>query len=272
MATKASTTKEAWQHMNETTDLDRIAALEHRITTALDRIAQGIASRADPAAADGSAPPTEDLEDRVASLTAALEETQSALQAEQAANADLTDRLHALEAARQADADDAARTTAALRDELEAATSASAEADAAAQAELEAELERQREIEAVLRRRIVRVRDERKAARAEYNEAREQLEEVQGKLDQLQGLADSSGPEATGELARLRESNRSLRDTVDEMREAIAAGDAPDSDLVTAALAAELESLRAERASEAAEARAILSEIRPVLEGGAADA
>jgi len=89
---------------------------------------------------------------------------------------------------------------------------------------------------------------------------------------QLQALVDSSAPEATGELARLRESNRVLRDTVDELKEAITSDGDADSDLFASVLSAELESLKADRAAEAAEARAILAEMRPILEGGQANA
>jgi len=286
--------------MSETTDLEKISALETRIASALDRIARGIAARDSGTGAQGDESRTE-LEERVGALTAALEETQTALASEQSANAELQERLAAVEAARQADADAAGRDIAALTEQAETARTEAAELAeqlAAARSEtaslteqlqatrtepqaeengtdpeaLQAELERQREVETVLRRRIARLRGERKAARADQNAAVEQLEEVQGKLHQLQALVDSSAPEASGELARLRESNQALRDTVDEMREAIAAEANYDPDLVSSALAAELESLRADRAAEAAEARAILSEIRPVLEGGQADA
>ena len=258
--------------MNETTDLEQIAALEHRITSALDRIARGVAARA------GSAVQNEDsseMEERLSALAAALEETQAALQTEQSANADLTEHARAVEAARQADADQAARDKADLQELLAAAQNAEPVAETetgSSRADLEAELDRHREVESVLRRRIARLREERKTARSEYNEVREHLEEAEGKLDQLQALTDASAPSASGELARLRESNRTLRDTIDELREAMAGDGTIDDDLVTSALAAELESLKADRAAEAAEARAILSEIRPVLQGGAADA
>lgn len=292
--------QEAWQTMNETTDLDEIRALEHRITSALDRIGQGLAARPAPSPLE-SAEPSDQSEqaDRIAALDAALAETQAALAEEQAANSDLSEKLKALESARQADDDAAAREKAALGEELETARAAlaaaeekadsaaaaareqaRAEAEAEAEAaapdprlsELEAEVERQRDLEAMLRRRIARLRRERNEAREARNESVEQLEEVQGKVDQLQALVDSSAPEASGELARLRESNRVLRDTVDELKEAFAADGETDSDLFASALSAELESLKADRAAEAAEARAILSEIRPVLQGGQADA
>lgn len=281
--------------MSETTDLEEIRALEYRITTALDRIGQGLAAR--PATATGPAGEG-DQEGRIAALEAALTETQAALASEQSANSDLSEKLKAIEAARQADTDAASRERATLGEELGAARAAVAAAEAQAEtaaaaardaamaeaqdagppepdprlAELEAEVERQRDLETTLRRRIARLRDERKTARAGQNEAVEQLEEVQGKLDQLQALVDSSAPEATGELARLRESNRVLRDTVDELKEAITSDGDADSDLFASVLSAELESLKADRAAEAAEARAILAEIRPVLEGGQANA
>jgi len=281
--------------MSETTDMEEIRALEQRITTALDRIGQGLAAR--PATATGLASQN-DQEGRIAALEAALAETQAALASEQSANSDLSEKLKAIEAARQADTDAASRERAALGEELDAARAAVAAAEAQAEtaaatardaalaevqdagppepdprlAELEAEVERQRDLETTLRRRISRLRDERKTARANQNEAVEQLEEVQGKLDQLQALVDSSAPEATGELARLRESNRVLRDTVDELKEAITSDGDADSDLFASVLSAELESLKADRAAEAAEARAILAEMRPILEGGQANA
>jgi len=287
--------QEAWQIMSETTDMEEIRALEQRITTALDRIGQGLAAR--PATATGLASQN-DQEGRIAALEAALAETQAALASEQSANSDLSEKLKAIEAARQADTDAASRERAALGEELDAARAAVAAAEAQAEtaaatardaalaevqdagppepdprlAELEAEVERQRDLETTLRRRISRLRDERKTARANQNEAVEQLEEVQGKLDQLQALVDSSAPEATGELARLRESNRVLRDTVDELKEAITSDGDADSDLFASVLSAELESLKADSAAEAAEARAILAEMRPILEGGQANA
>lgn len=256
--------------MNETTDLEQIAALEHRITSALDRIARGVAARAAlPAAGED----TDALTERLAALSAALEETQTALQSEQSANADLNERLRAVEAARQADADQASREMTALQAQLDAAQTAAPVAETGPSREdLQSELDGYREVESVLRRRIARLREERQTSRVEMNQVREQLEEVEGKLDQLQALVDASAPSASGELARLRESNRTLRDTIDELREALTGDGVADEDLVTSALAAELESLKADRAAEAAEARAILSEIRPVLQGGAADA
>lgn len=257
--------------MSEPTDLDQIAALEERITSALDRIAHGLAARK-ATAADGADDGPGEMSERLAALSAALEETQSALAAEQATHAELSDRLRAVEAARKADADEAARELAKAREAANVAAADPPAPDDGAVAALEAEVERRQGVEDVLRRRIQRLREERNRYRAESNEAREQLDEMQGKLDQMEAIAGPGDGGAAKELARLRQSNRALRDTIEEVREGIGNDAVANSDLVTAALAAELESLRAERGADAAEARAILAEIRPVLDKGAADA
>ena len=256
--------------MSEPTDLDQIAALEERITSALDRIAHGVAARK-AAPAVGSDEGRGEMAERLAALSAALEETQGALASEQATHAELSDRLRAVEAARKADADEAARELTKARDAASAAAAIVPLPDEGAIQALEAEVQRRQEVEDVLRRRIQRLREERNGYRAERTEAREQLDEVQGKLDQLEAIAGPGGG-AAKEMTRLRQSNRSLRDTIEEMREGIGNDAVANSDLVTAALAAELESLRAERAADAAEAQAILAEIRPVLDAGGADA
>jgi len=256
--------------MSEPTDLEQIAALEGRITTALDRIAQGMAARkgAGPA---GTGEDAAEMAERLAALSAALEETQAALASEQATHAELSDRLRAVEAARKADADEAARELAKAREAAASAIEA-APPDDGAMAALEAEVARRQEVEDVLRRRIQRLRKDRDRYRVECSEAQEQLDEMQGKLAELEAISGADGGSATKELTRLRQSNRALRDTIEEMREGIGDDAVANNDLVTASLAAELESLRAERAADAAEARAILAEIRPVLDGGGADA
>jgi len=253
--------------MSEPTDLDQIAALEERITSALDRIAQGMAARRD-VAPEAVGEDRAEMAERMAALSAALEETQATLALEQTAHAELSDRLRAVEAARKADADEAARDLATAR---ELAAAPAAVPDDGAVTALEAEVQRRQEIEDVLRRRIQRLRGERNAYRAEGTATKEQLDDVQGRLDQMEAIAGPDGTSAK-EMTRLRQSNRALRDTIEEMREGIGNDAVANSDLVTASLAAELESLRAERAADAAEASAILAGIRPVLDEGAADA
>jgi chromosome segregation ATPase len=257
--------------MSEPTDLDQIAALEERITSALDRIAQGMAARKGAGLA-GTGEDAVEMAERLAALSAALEETQAALASEQATHAELSDRLRAVEAARKADADEAARELAMAREASAAPVSDGAAPDEAAIAALEAEVERRQEVEDVLRRRIQRLRKDRDSYREERIEVQEQLDDVQGKFAQLEAISGPGGGGAAKELTRLRQSNRALRDTIEEMREGIGNDTVANSDLVTASLAAELESLRAERAADAAEARAILAEIRPVLDAGGADA
>ena len=257
--------------MSEPTDLDQIAALEERITSALDRIAHGVAARK-AAPPEGSEEDRAEMVERLAALGAALEETQAALASEQTTHAELSDRLRAVEAAREADADEAARELAKAREAASAAPADAPPPDEEALSALEAEVQRRQEVEDVLRRRIQRLREERNGYRAERTEAKEQLDEVQGRLDQLEAVAGPGGGGAAREMTRLRQSNRALRDTIEEMREGIGNDAVANSDLVTAALAAELESLRAERAADAAEAQAILAEIRPVLDAGEANA
>ncbi len=291
--------------MSEPTDLDQIAALEERITTALDRIARGVASRRTGGDAGASGETSAEMQERLTAQIAALEETQAALASEQAAHAAISDQLRAVEAARKADSDEAARELTkakdaaqaevakaeALQADLTKAETAAADAvkdaedadspvdaaqtallDDAAIQKMEAELEHRRSVEDILRRRIGRLREERNISRAERGDAREQLDEVQSKLDQLSTVANIDTSGAAKELLRLRESNRSLRDTIEEMREGISDDNVANGDLVTAALASELESLRAERAADAHEARSILIEIQPIIEGGTANA
>ncbi|EPX78422.1 hypothetical protein [Salipiger mucosus] len=66
------------------------------------------------------------------------------------------------------------------------------------------------------------------------------------------------------ELQRLRASNDMLRETNQEMRAALEAG-VGEPHLINQAMLAELEGLRATRAAESSEARAVLSAIEPLL-------
>ncbi len=66
------------------------------------------------------------------------------------------------------------------------------------------------------------------------------------------------------ELQRLRNSNEALRDTVAALRQANAQG-VGDAQLINTAMQHELESLHAARAAEAAETRAVLDALTPLL-------
>lgn len=65
------------------------------------------------------------------------------------------------------------------------------------------------------------------------------------------------------ELQRLRASNVQLRDMNTRLRTAVTNGVAPE--LLDAAVAAEIEALAAQRASEAAEVDAIIAELKPLI-------
>ncbi|MBE0413316.1 hypothetical protein [Yoonia sp.] len=67
------------------------------------------------------------------------------------------------------------------------------------------------------------------------------------------------------ELQRLRASNTQMREMNSSLREALSNGVAPE--LLDNAMAAEVEALAAQRASEAAEVDAILRQLKPLIEG-----
>ncbi|QBX99809.1 hypothetical protein E2K80_02920 [Rhodophyticola sp. CCM32] len=285
--------------MSDTADMEKISALEGRLAAALDRIAAGMGSlrsqgRGEVEAATAA---LEAAEARAAELAArlsetegadgaALAETQVALAAEQAAQADLTEQLRALEASRQASQDELARVAAAhedqlaeLKGELEEARTANeelrgkmAELDAAAgsvtsdPADIETITRLEGEV-VVLRRRAKRLRTESQAAQQARDEA-------QDALDELRAREGDGGAETTlrGELRQLRLANAALRDASQEMRQIAARGDAVDPDLLNAAMAAELVTLKAERAADAAEMQDILDELTPLVSGDNANA
>ncbi|MEL6681989.1 MAG: hypothetical protein AAFQ09_05020 [Pseudomonadota bacterium] len=68
------------------------------------------------------------------------------------------------------------------------------------------------------------------------------------------------------ELQRLRASNVQMREMNTQLRQAVTEGLAPE--LVDAAVAAEVEALHAQRAADAAEVTALLTELKPLIEEG----
>ncbi|MDJ0820734.1 MAG: hypothetical protein QNJ09_02850 [Paracoccaceae bacterium] len=126
---------------------------------------------------------------------------------------------------------------------------------AAADAEEEAQrlrvlLEDERLAYAQLEERLKTLRDRQDGASAEL---REQVSA------QREGLA-----QLDSELQRLRKANQMLRESNDALREANAAG-VGEPHLINKAMLAELESIRAERSSEAAETRVVLAALEPLL-------
>lgn len=225
--------------------------LEQRLGDALQRIA------AAQTAADGTAAET-------ASVVASLMDE----------NAQLTERLAALEDAPPPEAGADPAELDALRAELAAAQDANGALEQALQAE-RAEREAQAEslAEAIAERgRLMDSRDAAEAAREDLAEraqrlaeretlkaaeARAEIEDLRGRIDALEAGAD-----------KLREANRQLRSNNAALREAHSAGVA-DADLINAGLKAELEALTAVRAADRAELDGVLAALRPILEEAA---
>lgn len=111
--------------------------------------------------------------------------------------------------------------------------------------------------------------DEEKTANAQLEERVRLLKQRQdGKLAELESNVDAGRTRASRmdrELQRLRQVNAELRDINGQLREAVSAG-ISEPHLVNKAMLAELEALRATRASDAAEMDMILDELTPILE------
>ncbi len=95
----------------------------------------------------------------------------------------------------------------------------------------------------------------------------ERLGDLNAELEMLRAERASHGAAMTrldDDLQRLRKANEELRGAVDELRAAAEDG-LPDAAMLNRATAAELEATRAARASDAAEARAVLARLEPLL-------
>ncbi|MBF9036514.1 hypothetical protein HKCCE2091_19925, partial [Rhodobacterales bacterium HKCCE2091] len=129
---------------------------------------------------------------------------------------------------------------------------------------------------ALLRQRVQRLRDERNKIRDERDELAEELDSYRlGGAPASSGAAEDAAAADTPEdliaaLRDLRAANAELAERSEAMRQAAVAGEgAPGPDLLNAAMAAELLSLRAEKAANAVEMDRILSDMRPLVAGGA---
>jgi ribosomal protein L16 Arg81 hydroxylase len=174
--------------------MTQINELQHRITAALDRVAQGVAKLEERAAQAVPAAPSEPGID-----PAEVARLQDALDEEKLANAQLEERVRKLHEIH--------------RKELEAAKAAAAAASVPAAP-----------------------------------------------------MIDVSALDL--DLQRLRQSNEMLRATNEELRRALAEN-VGEPHLINKAMLAELEGLRAARSVEAAETRAILASLTPLLEAAA---
>ncbi|WP_319547093.1 hypothetical protein [Ruegeria conchae] len=266
--------------------MSQIEELQRRIITAMERIGTGVEALQDagPAVENGAA------------LRSELEE-------ERLANAQLEERLkslierHALEIDALREQAGSGEEVAALRDQLAEATAklATVEAARAELAEAKAALDNSDEVNS-LKAEIETLRSMENAAeeadslraeveqltpiadRAEEMEAElsrlraelvdsERLTELNAELEMLRAERASHGAAMSrldDDLQRLRKANEQLRGTVDELRAAAEDG-VTDADMLNRATAAELEATRAARASDAAEAHAVLARLEPLL-------
>ncbi len=266
--------------------MSQIEELQRRIITAMERIGSGVEALGTAGPAGGGD----------SDLRATLEE-------ERVAYAQLEERLKALKE-RHAQEIDALRAQPAqdgeldaLRAQLAEATSrlATVEAARAELAEAKAALENTDEVEG-LKAEIETLRSNQGAAeeaeslraeveqltpiadRAEEMEAElarlraeladsERLTELSAELEMLRAERSSHGAAMSrldDDLQRLRKANEQLRNTVDELRAAAEEG-VTDADMLNRATTAELEAIRAARASDAAEAHAVLARLEPLL-------
>ena len=265
----------------------QIEKLQRRIMVAMERINSGVEALqvVDPA---GGAEET--------SVSSALED-------ERLANVQLEERLKTLKENHAREIDALRSTPAsdgeadALRKKLAEVTSqlASVEAARAELAEVKAALENNDEVAALkaeiealrslqgaadeaetLRvevERLTPIADGLEKMEAELTQLRaevadsERMNELSAELEMLRAERASHGAAMSrldDDLQRLRSANEQLRNVVGELK-AAAEGGVADAEMVNRATAAELEATRAARASDAAEAHAVLARLEPLL-------
>ncbi|WP_164658880.1 hypothetical protein [Tropicibacter sp. Alg240-R139] len=255
--------------------MSQIEELQSRITAAMDRIGAGV----------------ETLVDQMGTNADADAALQSALDEEKLANAQLEERLRSIKAKHAAELEEAQAagpsegpTVEELQAELDRLKAELAEATAklvaaeAAKAEANAVIAEPGEVES-LRAELEELRAsadnteeidglnvEIAALKAELANS-ERLDELKSELDMLRAERVSQADVTTQldkDLQRLRKANDQLREANAALREANEAGVGEPS-LINQAMLAELEALRASRATDAAEAKAILSRLEPLL-------
>ena len=229
-------------------DLDTIIALEGRITAALDRIAGAAAANA--VAAQSAGEPSGELQAQTETLAGELAEAKT--KAEEFGS-ELSEALSQIEGL-SSKLSDAEAAQEALRSELDASKAALAEAHE--QAGDAGEL-------ATAQEKADRLRTERDEIRQERNALAEEL-------DAYRSAAAGEPAALLQALRDLRRANAALRESSETLRKSAMAGaGAPAPESFDAAIAAELLSLQAERAADAAEMQLILDELRPMTEGAA---
>ena len=217
--------------------MSQVEELESRITAAMERIQAGLGALTDRADSTATAGQQADAE-----LIAALEE-------ERLVTAQFEERLK--------------RTKAKHAEEIEALQAQIAETGAVE--EMRAEIE-------ALKARLAdtsetdALTEEVERLKAELA-ARDQSDEASAEMEMLKAQLDKQAEAAARldmDLQRLRQSNEQLREVNATLREANQAAVGEPS-LINKAMLAELEGLRATRATDAAEAGAILARLEPLL-------
>mgnify|MGYP006291582955 CR=1 FL=1 len=216
-----------------------ISELEHRITTALDRISAGVEKLSRPPEPGPEAPAPEAGETGAAAEAGEVARLTDELEAERTANAQLEERIAAL---KQQQAD-----------ELEAERKAKAELEQRL-AELKdqetKELEAERAAKAQLEQRIAALKQEQA----------EELEELR-----------SENLELDEQVRAAHNRNRALKRKLDELRIALRdlreAGESglPDAEQINKALHSELEGLRALREGDREELDNLLGALKPLV-------
>ncbi|ETA49931.1 hypothetical protein [Ponticoccus alexandrii] len=224
--------------------MSQIEDLQRRLSRALDRIGQTVENAG---AATAPAQEIEALKARLAEAETALTEAQEAADgARRKADEDLAAAVEAARAEAAADLDKAveAALAEAAPDPEEDLSEPEPAADPADPAELTA-----------LREAL----EDEQMANAQLQERLRAL-----KARPAGGPTPEAVARLDSELQRLRKANEGLLDSSAALREANAQGLA-DAGLIDRAMAAELEALRAARASEVAEVEAVIGTLEPML-------
>lgn len=111
-----------------------------------------------------------------------------------------------------------------------------------------------------------------RATNAQFEERvaaiKDKQEKVVAKLEEEVARLSDEADEMARQLATMRDANAALRDNNSALREANAAG-LGDAGLINAALAGELDALRAVQSADRAELDAIVAALKPMVEGEA---
>ncbi|WP_037307035.1 hypothetical protein [Ruegeria halocynthiae] len=254
--------------------MSQIEELQRRIVVAMERIGSGLAALPEttsPSVGENDVLRTELDDERVAN--AQLHERLKSLKDQHDREVDaMRADMETLRAAPVEDPENGA-----LREQLEEAQVrlASVEAARAELAAAKAALENQDELEALkaenaqLNSAVAaaqEIKAENARLRSELADS-ERVADLSAELEMLRAERSSHGAAMSrldDDLQRMRKANDQLRNSVDELR-AAAEGGVPDAELLNRATVAELEATRAARATDAAEAHAVLARLEPLL-------